>query len=260
MVDDELRSLQARFAAHLRDPDAQPPPDDVPPARLAVYRELFINNIDSLLATAFPVLRRILTDDRWQALVGDFYARHPARTPLFHQLAEEFVDWLADGRGEQPGHSPSDPPFLAQLAHYEWVELALATAEDPPPAALLADPNGDLLASPPLISPLCWTLAYDWPVQRIGPDFQPTRPSGVQTFLVVHRNRLDEVKFVEINAVTARLLTLAEEQPEASGLALLEQIAGELQHPAVDEVVSSGAEVLESLRERGILLGSRRPS
>lgn len=254
MAEDELRSLQARFAAHLRDPDNQPPPDDVPPARMAVYRELFINNIDSLLATAFPVLRRILADGHWQALVSDFYARHRAHTPLFHRLAEAFVDWLADGRGEPPG----DPPFLAQLAHYEWVELALASAEDPPTAALLADPNGDLLDAPPLISPLCWTLAYDWPVQRIGPAFQPTQPSGVQTFLVVHRNRLDEVKFVEVNAVTARLLTLAEAQPEASGLALLEQIAKELQHPDVDAVISSGAEILESLRERGILLGTRR--
>lgn len=254
MAEDKLQAQQARFAAHLRDPDANPPPDDVAPERMAVYRRLFFNNIETLLAKAFPVLHRILADDLWLALVRDFYARHDARTPLFHKLAEAFVDWLADGRGEHAG----DPPFLAQLAHYEWLELALTTAEDPPPAAWLAHPNGDLLAAPPMISPLCWTLAYDWPVQRIGPDFQPTIASGVQTFLVVHRNRSDEVKFVEINAVTARLLSLAEDQPEASGFKLLEQIAEELQHPDIDEVASAGAAILESLRERGILLGTRR--
>ncbi|MDP3294962.1 MAG: putative DNA-binding domain-containing protein [Nevskia sp.] len=253
MAEDSLQAQQARFAAHLRDPDANPPPDDVAPERMAVYRRLFFNNIETLLAKAFPVVRRILADEHWLALVRDFYARHDARTPLFRKLAEAFVDWLADGRGEHAG----DPPFLAQLAHYEWVELALSTAEDPPPATLLAHPNGDLLAAPPIISPLCWTLAYDWPVQRIGPDFQPTQPGAAQTFLVVHRNRLDEVKFVEVNAVTARLLTLAEQQPEASGYTLLEQIAEELQHPEVDDVVSAGAEILEGLRERGIVLGTR---
>ena len=120
------------------------------------------------------------------------------------------------------------------------------------------DPFGDLLEAPPVISPLCWTMAYDWPVQRIGPDFQPTAASGMQTFLLVHRNADHEVKFVEINAVTARLLTLIDEQPQVSSRALLEQIAEELQHEDVDAVVTAGADILDSLRERGIVLGTRR--
>ncbi len=247
-------AVQAAFAAHLRDPEANPAPADVEDRRMAIYRELFFNNVRGLLATAFPVLRRLLDDEQWTALIRDFFRRHRARTPIFHKLAEEFVDWLADGRGTVAG----DPPFLAQLAHYEWVELALSTAEDPPAAAMLANPNGDLIERPPLVSPLSWTLAYDWPVHRISPDFQPAAPSGMQTFLVVYRNRQDEVKFMEINAVTARLLTLAEEQPTASGGDLLVQIAEELAHPDIDAVIAAGAEILESLRERGIVLGARR--
>lgn len=247
-------AVQAAFAAHLRDPDGHPGPADVEDRRLAIYRELFFNNVRGLLSTAFPVLRRLHDDDAWNALVRDFYRRHRARTPIFHKLAGEFVDWLADGRGAVAG----DLPFMAQLAHYEWVELALSTAEDPPAAALLANPNGDLIERPPLVSPLSWTLAYDWPVHRIGPEFQPAAPSGLQTFLVVYRNRQDDVKFMEINAVTARLLTLADEQPTASGEALLIQIAEELGHPELDEVIAAGAEILETLRERGIVLGARR--
>ncbi len=247
-------AVQAAFAAHLRDPDAHPAPADVEDRRMAIYRALFFNNVHGLLSTAFPVLRRLHDEAAWNALVRDFFRDHRARTPIFHKLAEEFVDWLADTRGVVPG----DLPFLAPLAHYEWVELALATAEDPPAAALLADPNGDLIGRPPRISPLCWTLAYDWPVHRIGPDFIPTSPSSQQTFLVVYRNRQDEVKFMEINAVTARLLTLADEQPDRSGGDLLEQIAEELQHPDLDQVIDAGSEILEGLRERGIVLGARR--
>ncbi len=245
--------MQAAFAAHLRDPDTHPAPADVDDRRMAIYRDLFFNNVRGLLSTAFPVLRRLHDDTAWNALVRDFFRDHRARTPIFHKLAEEFVDWLTESR------APSgDLPFLAQLAHYEWVELALSTAEDPPAAALLANPNGDLIHRPPLVSPLSWTLAYDWPVHRIGPEFIPTAPSGQQTFLVVYRNRQDEVKFMEINAVTARLLTLAEEQPAATGADLLAQIAEELAHPDVDAVLAAGADILESLRERGIVLGARR--
>lgn len=246
--------VQARFAAWLRDPAGQPPPEDVAPARLAVYRALFIGNVRGLLGNAFPVLRRLHDDRRWDALTDAFFREHPARSPIFHRLAGEFVDWLADARVPQP----DDLPFLAPLAHYEWVELALATAEDPPPETLLANPDGDLVDGVPVLSPLVWTLAYDWPVHRIGPDFQPAAPDGRQTYLVVHRNRDDAVKFLEVNAVTARLLTLIEASPDDSGAAVLARIAEELGHDDVDAVIAAGAEILDGLRERGIVLGSRR--
>lgn len=250
----DRHATQTAFAAFLRDPASQPPPPGVEPRRMAIYRELFFNNVRGLLTTAFPVLRRLHDDARWDALVDDFFREHRARSPIFHRLAGEFVDWLADVRGPRPG----DLPFLAPLAHYEWVELVLATAEDPPAAALLANPNGDLIEGAPLVSPLSWTLAYDWPVHRIGPDFQPTAPDGMQTFLIVYRNRQDEVKFMAINAVTARLLTLAEDAPGRSGAELLAQIAEELGHDDVDQVIAAGAEILDGLRERGIVLGTRR--
>jgi hypothetical protein len=250
----DRHATQAAFAAFLRDPASQPSPPGVELRRMAIYRELFFNNVRGLLSTAFPVLRRLHDDSRWDALVGDFFREHRARSPIFHRLAGEFVDWLTDVRGPRPG----DLPFLAPLAHYEWVELVLATAEDPPAAALLVNPHGDLVEGVPRVSPLSWTLAYDWPVHRIGPDFQPAATDGTQTFLVVHRNRDDEVKFVEINAVTARLLTLAEESPSRTGADLLMQIAEELQHADLDAVIAAGAEILDGLRERGIVLGTRR--
>lgn len=253
----ELRALQAAFARHLRDPAldrAQHPlPDGVDERQLAVYQELFVGNVEGLLAGAFPVLRQLLADAAWRELVRAFYRDHPASTPLFRRLAEEFVDWLD---GERPPQ-PDDLPFMAQLAHYEWVELALATAEDPAPEAVQASRHGDLLGGVPRLSPLCWTLVYDWPVHRIGPDYQPRVAPSMQTCLVVHRNADDDVKFLEVNAVTARLLTLIEEQPEATGVALLEQIAEELQQDDVDLVINAGGEILDTLRERGIILGTK---
>lgn len=251
---DHPQALQAAFAAHLRDPGAHPLPAGVDDRRMAIYRELFFGNLLGLLGNAFPVLRRLHDDAAWTALVSDFFRSHRARTPLFHRLPEEFVDWLTDVRPAVPG----DLPFLAALAHYEWVELALSTAEDPPPDAVQVHPHANLLDAPPRLSPLSWTLAYDWPVHRIGPDFIPTAPTGQQTCLVVYRDAQDEVRFLEINAVTARLLTLADQQPDATGADLLAQIAEELAHPDVDEVLAAGAEILDQLRARGIVLGSRR--
>lgn len=249
----DFQRMQRAFAAHLRDPAAHPGPSGIEDRRLKIYRELFYNNVEDFLATAFPVLRRISSDAVWHARVRDFYARHVSKAPQFYRLAEEFLHFLEHERGVHA----DDPPFLAELAHYEWVELALSISEAQA-SPDLADPNGDPLAAPPLISPLAWPLAYAWPVHRIGPEHQPVEPPAQPSYLIVYRTRQDEVRFMEINAVTARLLQLIEENPKAAGHALLLRIAGELQHPQPSLIVEAGRTMLASLRERDILLGTRR--
>ena len=254
MSQPEFQSLQYQFAAHLRDPTQHAAPAGLEDRRLKIYRELFYNNVEDFLATAYPVIRKLSDDGVWHARVRDFYSRHQSSSPQFYKLAEEFLQFLQQERGEHA----DDPPFLSELAHYEWVELALSVSE----AELtpdLADPNGDLLQAQPVISPLAWPLAYAYPVQRIGPEHQPLEAPATPTYLVVYRTRQDDVRFMEINAVSARLLQLIEEQPQASGMELLQQIAAELRHPQPEQVIAAGRDMLAGLRERDILLGTRHP-
>ncbi len=249
----EFQALQYRFAAHLRDPLRAPAPEDLEARRIKIYRDLFYNNVEDFLCNAFPVLRKLSTDPVWHARVRDFYSRHRCTSPQFYGVAEEFLHFLETERGDHP----DDPPFLRELAHYEWVELVLSISEDEARPDL-ANPNGDLLDGAPLVSPLAWPLAYAWPVHRIGSELQPAEPPPQPTYLVVYRNRKDRVKFLEINAVTARLLQLIEEQPGRSGRELLTDIAGELQQADPEPVVAAGRDMLRALRERDIVLGTRR--
>jgi hypothetical protein len=249
-----LRATQMAFAAHIRDPEHAPAPVDVEDRRMAIYRDLFFRNISGLLENAFPVLRRILGDTRWQALIRDFMVHHRAATPLFLELSQELLDYLGTTRA---GQATDDPPFLLELAHYEWVELALSVSDDEPDPTH-ADPNGDLLDGVPVVSPLAWNLSYRYPVHRIGPDFQPSEPGAQPTHLVVYRNRKDRVEFLEVNVVTQRLLELLKEDQMRTGLETLETIAAELQHPAPEQVVTAGAALLQDLRSRNIILGTRR--
>ena len=47
---ESLKRQQYRFAAYLRDPDRAPPVDGVSPRRMAVYAEIFFNNISAQIA------------------------------------------------------------------------------------------------------------------------------------------------------------------------------------------------------------------
>lgn len=248
----DFRSRQQAFAAHIRDPERSPRPGDVEDRRMAIYRELFYNNVEGFLSSGFPVLRSLLGDDHWHGMARDFFSRHRCETPLFAEIAQEFLTYLQAERE----HDERDPPFMLELAHYEWVELALsisdADRETPP-----ADPNGDLLEGAPLVSPVAWNLSYRFPVHRISPEFQPSDPGAELTHLIVYRDREDRVHFLEINPVTQRLLQLLKENPGTRGLDILTAIATELCSPDPDSVIRAGSELLADLKKRNILLGTR---
>lgn len=246
--------LQRQFAAYIRDPDRAPAPAGVEPRRLQIYRDLFFNNIEGFVSSAFPVLRSITDDCRWQALVRAFLQQHRCHTPYFLEISQEFLSFLQQGNALTAG----DPAFTLELAHYEWVELALDVADDDLDA-LAVDPAGDLLAARPLLSPLAWSLSYRFPVHRIGPAYVPAQAPAEPTYLVVYRDLHDKVGFMEINAVTARLLDLLREPAAASGLQVLEQLAAELQRPGDAALIAHGHALLQQLRERDIVLGTIMP-
>jgi uncharacterized protein len=249
-----LRAQQVAFAAHLRDP-AQPAPVDIEDRRMAIYRDLFYNSLEGLLANNFPVLRRLRGDGPWHALVRDFYREHRCHTPLFPELGREFLRYL-ETRAEQ-GRA-ADPPFLLELAHYEWVELALSL-DDSDPSALDADPRGDLLAGVPVLSPLAWPLAYAFPVQQIRPDFQPAEPPPQPTFLLVVRDGEGDIHFKAIDALGFHLLqAVAGNDSSRSGEALLRGLAAQAGVGDADGFVASGGRLLAQLRERAVILGTRR--
>jgi hypothetical protein len=248
----EFIRRQYDFAGHLRDPGRTPPPAGIEDRRMAIYRELFYNNMEGFVASGFPVLRGLLTDEHWHEMVRDFFATHRCQTPLFAEIAQEFLTYLHSER--KP--AAEDPPFMLELAHYEWVELAVSVSDEDrnTPAA---DPNGDLMAGIPVVSPVAWNLSYRYPVHRISPEFRPQAPGDEPTHLVVYRDRADAVHFLEINTVTQRLLQLMKETPEATGLDILNVIASELQAADPEIVIRAGAELLDDLKNRNIVLGTR---
>jgi hypothetical protein len=246
---DTLRKQQFALARHLRDPARHAPPPGIEARRMRVYRELFFNAIEGLLASGFPVIRATLGDVRWKQLVRAFYATHRSRTPLFPQVAGEFVDWLeSDAAGEQP-------KWLSELAHYEWVEQALWTSD-----ATLAphDPDGDLLDGVPVLSPLAIPLAYAWPVTEIGPGHVPKSAPGQPTTLLVHRDAGHEVRFTRIAPLAYQLLVSLQSHAR-TGREHLAALAHEIGADAAQLQVLA-VPLLQQLREQGVVPGTALPN
>jgi uncharacterized protein len=244
----EFQRYQYEFARHIRNPGIHARPAGVPARRMKVYNELLYNNVESFVLACFPVLREALGKRRWNRLVRAFFEEHRCHTPYFRQIPEEFLQFLQT----EPAVLAQYPPFLVPLAHYEWVELDLSVSQREPDWSRI-DREGNLLTGRPALNPVLGNLHYDWPVHRIGPKFKPKEKE--ETFLLVFRDAEEKVRFMAINAVTARLIVLLE-NGELSGREALELVALELNHPDAGAVQKYGATLLEQLSEQGAILGT----
>jgi hypothetical protein len=172
---------------------------------MAIYRELFFNNLHNLIGSTFPVIKKLHSREKFRALIRAFMVRHEAHTPYFLEIPREFLAFLENEYELQE----DDFPFLVELAHYEWVELALSVSEESNDGQAV-DPDGDLLEGIPVRSNLAWVYAYQYPVHRISADYTPTEPGETPTFLAVCRKANDDMDFMELNPMTARLLEMIE--------------------------------------------------
>jgi hypothetical protein len=243
----DFKSKQDEFAAYIRDPQNNPVPADVKEQRMVMYRELFFNNIEGFLSGNFPVLRKILTDRQWFALAQDFFAKHSCLSPHFSQIPEEFLDYLQNERD-----SSEDFPFMLELAHYEWVEMALSIVRED--GVVHNQDMDNLLNQHIALSPLAWPLVYQYPVQKIAPAFLPLEAPPQPTFLIVYRNREDDVNFIEITPITYRLLEIIQELENPLAEDCLKQVARESNHPDPELIIAGGLQILKELAEKTIIM------
>lgn len=249
-----FQAFQERFAARIRDPAAQPCPRGVDEKRMSVYEDLLFSNLEGIIGACYPVTQQILAQDEWQALVRRFFAEYRCQSPLFRDIPGEFLRWA----GDLSAVLFPDHPCLHALMHYEWLELKVSiSGEEAVPEC--CDTGGDLLTGKPLLNPTAQVACYQFPVHRISPEFVPAEPSPDPQYYVLFRGADDEVKFILLNALSARLVDVLA-QGRWTGLEAIREIAAEFGPNAPQGVVDMGADMLARLHDAGAISGIWRLS
>ena len=109
-----------------------------------------------------------------------------------------------------------------------------------------------------MLSPLAWPLSYTWPVHRISADYQPREAPDEATHLLVYRQRDYTVRFMQLNPVSALLLHRLQASEGLTGLELLNAIVEEIEHSNPAIVIEAGKTLMNELRDKEIILGTRR--
>ena len=238
----KFQQVQQQFVAYLRSPEQSEKPADVQQERLDVYRELLFNNVAAFVGSAFPVLKSLYSEQAWQQRVQLFFALYRCENPFFLSIAKSFLDFLQD----QYQLQQDDQVFMLELAHYEWLELELATRKAQA-GPVVTDVKNQALQ----LSELASVQAYQYPVHKICVEFQPTETEA--SFLLIHRDHDDAVKFIALNQLTTLLLQLLAQQPGLTLTELVEELIPYVPQLDAGQLLSGAEQILRNFTAKGIV-------
>ena len=238
-----FQQYQAQFTAYIRNPTQNKKPPQVKASRLAVYKKAVFNNIVGSVSICFPVCQALIGKRKWQRLMREFVANYAAGSPIFREIPEQFLSFL------EPLENV--PTYFKQLAHYEWVELAITMQQT---ETIAKSEKTNLLHEKPMLAAAHMLLEYDYPVHQLSAKFKQKHLQ--KTTLLVFRNAIFEVKFIELNPITYRLLQIINQQ-ELTGEQALTKLANEIEHPSVNTIIQFGMDILTNLESQQAIIGSR---
>lgn len=210
----DYKAIQQQFTDVIRANEAQSF-DGIEDRRIAVYRELFFNNVEGFISGTFPVLKECLDEITWQQMVRQFFQQYQAETPYFLEISEEFLAFLNEG----PIEALELPDYTYSLAHWEWMELfADSYQAQTTPKLEPINLESDILTT----VECAWLQAYEFPVHKIEAGVNVEKQPA---FLLVYRDVSDSVQFIELNPLSFLLFQSLSDNVKSTIYELIEVIA-----------------------------------
>ncbi len=250
-----FKTTQDAFVKAIKDPRTY---NDVNPdysRRMKIYQSLFFNNIDSFISTGFPVLKAIILklfdNNGWESIVRQFFIEHECRSPYFAEISKEFVEYLST----EPTFDIELPDFIAELAHYEWLELDVSIRKNEDNIEFY---HHDENVTAVRVSPYASLAAYHFAVHLIGEDHIPAQPAQEKQFYIVYRDRDFDVQFAHVNPVTAILVNTLELSEEGMKLEqLAESLCQQLPQIPQNALINGMEQTVTDMLQKGILVPVR---
>ena len=247
-----LQQSQSEFVQAIRDPSTFKPRDEDHARRMKIYQSLFFSNLDSFVSSALPVLKSIITaqygEEQWLQIIRQFFIEHHCKSPYFNKISKEFVEYLA----MSPNFDIELPPFSGELAHYEWLELDVATRRSSENNSFYK-PGQDI--GEVKVSPFATLASYSYAVHLIGPDHMPDSPSDVPQYYVVYRDEEYQVQFVHLTAMTAMLVHTVDVAERGLSLtALANQLIEQAPTIPQSTLIAGMEQTVVDMLQKGILI------
>lgn len=241
---------QQQFVAWLRDPKNNPLPEHIEPRRLAIYRRLVRNNVESFLGNGFPILRARTAKTVWNTWVDKFLQSHAAHSPYFSEIGREFVDFLAQQDLPEVGQ------LERELARYERMEVDVLFASIPDHLSKAQSTDSSMRW---VVSPAVAIDQFFYPVMNLKASMNDASVKREQPlFILVYRaaeiKTEGQIQFLELTPLTAVLIELLQQYPKQTTGELLARIQPMLPQVEEYQLQQGLQEIVTDFAARSVLL------
>lgn len=169
----------------------------LPPEAMSIYRRLVRGNFRAAIRKSLPICDRLLGQETLDSLIDSFLQDRPGQIRALWQVPAAFAAWIA-------AHPPVGlPPALAELIHFECVELEILYAADGVP---VPSPRPPQLAARIEADPSARLLAYRFPVHQMSQDTRDFPDMSPQPHFLLAWRVKEKMQSQEITALLAKVL------------------------------------------------------
>ena len=224
--------------------------DGVDPNRLPHYRRLIFNVLDGTFERAYPIFRRVVSEEAWKKVVRDFQINHDAKETRIWMLPFEFYDFCkANNYGQKLNR-----PYLNDLLYFEWIEIEIHTMPD----KVIPEFKevGDLLDDRLIINPEYKLIHLNYPVHNTSKD-KLIKKKGNYFILVYREQENLDVRFFEFSTFFALVFELIVNHNYTGRNALIEA-AKQFKLTDENSAIQNGIVFFNDLLSQGIILGFKK--
>ena len=197
----KLKKYQNDFSLFIREnANKKYQPDYLPQKNLHIYAQLIFNNINSSLKACFPICYSISKKNYWEVLVRKFMKEYKCENQMFKDIPEQFLQWL-NNQTHKSEIKKLIPVFFIELAHYEWIEMAISIAPDNNTEYKIIEnlktQNNYPWLSTNFVLSDAWTIVdYYYDVHLINKKYQPKIKKEQANYFLIFRDKNAQVKFI----------------------------------------------------------------
>lgn len=215
--------------------------------RVKVYRRLVYNLIEGTLSKAYPITRKILSDEEWKDFIYAFHTQYDSKSPYLWSMPKGL--WEFSVKVEYAKYL--NKPYLDELLCFEWLEIEMDMMLD-----IDAGPyheKGDPLDSPVLFNPHHQLHTFTYPVfSRSISDIEKHKS---KYHLLLFRNQQNfQVRYIALSPIYVTLVSILQAQSVSARVAL-EHVGKHFNIVDQTNLLSEGQRLIEMLLEEGAILG-----